>query len=197
MTAHAHVNWGATFTKLSISLCSNWKLLTVAFFPYWRTTLNQWSAFLEEKKLTDCFSLFVFLSFLTFLNVTSEIGLRSKLQWLPSQRIASWNHAYLFCLNIIVLLISGWWCSQRGDRLHRNLSSHHIGGGWRKRGWLLTYQTWLPPWHQRISQLRGSWCRHQLLHGADGQSAAGWIWPAPRTAGPSRWVIVIRITILQ
>lgn len=65
------VNWGATFTKsikpASISLCSNWKLLTMAFFPYWRTTLNQWSAFLEEKKLTVVrLYFFVFLFFCNF-----------------------------------------------------------------------------------------------------------------------------------
>lgn len=65
------VNWGATFTKsikpASMSLCSNWKLLTMAFFPYWRTTLNQWSAFLEEKKLTVVrLFFFVFLFFCNF-----------------------------------------------------------------------------------------------------------------------------------
>lgn len=54
--------------------------------------------------------------------------------------VISCIHKYLFCLTIFVLLMTtGWWCSERGNRLHCNIPSHHISGRGRRRGWLFTF----------------------------------------------------------
>lgn len=69
--------------------------------------------------------------------------------------------------------------SERSDGLHRHVPSHHVGGKRRRGGRLPAHQTRLPPHHQRFPQLRGRRRRHQLLHGEDGEGAAGGFRPAP------------------
>lgn len=75
--------------------------------------------------------------------------------------------------NVPVLMLAGWRCGQGGDRLHGNVSTHHLRGRRGRGRRLFAHQKWLPPLHRGISQLRGGRRHHQLLHGKDRPGARG------------------------
>lgn len=90
--------------------------------------------------------------------------------------------------NVPAPMPAGWRGGQGGDRLHGNVSTHHLCGRRGRGGRLFAHQTWLPPLHRGISQLCGGWCHHQLLHGKDRPGARGGLRPQTGTPRSLRWV---------
>lgn len=76
-----------------------------------------------------------------------------------------------------VPMLAGWRCGQGGDRLHGNVSTHHLRGRRGRGRRLFAHQKWLPPLHRGVSQLRGGRRHHQLLHGKDRAGAPGGLRP--------------------